>query len=119
MVATLAVAAVGAAFPTHSWPATVTVLAVTAVALVLVSRRPATEPEWTPRLRRGLLLWSALVVVGLAWEAYAFVRQPDWSRADQDHPTLSTLLDPVLEQGPLRIVGWLVWLGAGWRLVAR
>lgn len=62
-------------------------------------------------------MWSALVVLGLAWEAYAFVRQPDWSRAHHDYPTISTLLDPVLEQGPLRVVGWLVWLVVGWRLV--
>lgn len=64
-------------------------------------------------------MWSALLVTASAWEAYAFVRQPDWLRPSDSHPTLSTLLDPALEQGPLRFAGWLVWLGVGWWLVSR
>ncbi|HEV2780817.1 MAG TPA: hypothetical protein VGX25_15640 [Actinophytocola sp.] len=112
-------AALGASFRTHSWPSTITVLISTVVLLVLAIRRPPASLGHTPRLRRGLILWSVLLAAALAWEAYAFVRQPDWSRPSYDHPTISTLLDPILEQGPLRIVGWLVWLGAGWRLVTR
>jgi hypothetical protein len=118
--AAIAVAAVGAWFKPHGWPATILVLAVSAVILALAARRPSSTSERTSTaLRRGLILWSALAAAGLAWEAYAFVRQPDWSRADPVHPTISTLLDPVLEHGPLRIVGWLLWLAAGWRLVIR
>jgi hypothetical protein len=103
------VAGLGAAFPIPS-----------AVLLaVAVRRQPPAPVEPAPRDRHGLVLWPALVAAGLTWEAVAFVRQPDWSRADPDHPTLSTLLDPFLEHGPLRVVGWALWLAAGWRLVTR
>jgi hypothetical protein len=112
------VALLGASFQTHSWPATIMVLIPAAVVLVVAVRHRSPEVEGSGELRRGVLLWSILAGAVLLWEAYAFVRQPDWSRANQDYPTLSTLLDPVLEHGPLRIVGWLVWLGVGWRLVA-
>jgi hypothetical protein len=118
----LAVAVLGASFQTHSWPSTIMVLIPTAAVLALAVRRPTVTTltvESTATLRRGVLLWSVLVGLTLLWEAYAFVRQPDWSRANQDYPTMSTLLDPVLEHGPLRMVGWLVWLSLGWRLVAR
>ncbi|HEU5472791.1 MAG TPA: hypothetical protein VFV67_19260 [Actinophytocola sp.] len=115
----VAVALLGASLPTHALPSTVVVLVPSALILVLAVRRTPEPAEKSPRMRRGVLLWSLLALAGLAWEAYAFVRQPDWSRADPANPTLSTLLDPVLEQGPLRIAGWLLWLWAGWRLVTR
>ena len=120
LVGALVVAVLGASFQPHGWPATIMVLVPAAVLLGLAVRRrppPATEPS--ARTRHGLVLWSVLLVAGLAWEAYAFVRQPDWGRADPVHPTISTLLDPVLEHGPLRVVGWLVWLAAGVRLLVR
>jgi hypothetical protein len=114
-------AGLGASFPTHGWPSTITVLIPTVVLLVLAirPRSSSSARRTSAALRRGLILWSVLLAAALAWEAYAFVRQPDWSRPSYDHPTISTLFDPVLEQGPLRIVGWLVWLGVGWRLVTR
>jgi hypothetical protein len=34
-----------------------------------------------------------------------------------DYPTLSVLLDPVLQLRPVRFVAWLLWLSAGLRLV--
>ncbi|HET9139736.1 hypothetical protein [Actinophytocola sp.] len=117
--ALVATALVGAAFAPHGWPATIAVLVPATVVLVLAARRPTEAAQPSPRLHRGVLVWSLLVTAGLTWEAYAFVRQPDWSRASYADPTLSTLLDPVLEHGPLRVVGWLVWLWAGWRLVTR
>jgi hypothetical protein len=115
------VALLGASFDTHSWPSTVMVSIPAVLALAVVARRPGSaveSVEGSARLRRSVLLWSVLAGAVLLWEAYAFVRQPDWSAADQAYPTLSTLLDPILEHGPLRVVGWLVWLGVGWRLVA-
>jgi hypothetical protein len=115
----VAIALLGASFRTHGWPATIMVLIPTAFVLVLAARRPTATIENSAQLSRGVLLWSLLVGAVLLWEAYAFVRQPDWSRANQDYPTMSTLLDPVLEQGPFRIVGWLVWLGVGWRLATK
>ncbi|MFE3446409.1 hypothetical protein ACFXNW_25560 [Nocardia sp. NPDC059180] len=70
-------------------------------------------------MRRGVVVWWTLLAAILAWQGYAYVRQPDRSIAHYDYPTLSTLIDPVLEQGPLRLLGWLAWLAAGWWLVRR
>ncbi|WP_157124280.1 hypothetical protein [Nocardia pseudovaccinii] len=120
LLAVVVVLAVGgAATRPFSWQATVLV----AVPVIVVSElafrsRPEQIPP-TVRLRRGVVVWSTLLVVASVWEVYAFVRQPDWTRASELHPTLSTLLDPALEQLPLRLAGWLVWLGAGWWLVSR
>ncbi|MBF6211958.1 hypothetical protein IU433_23795 [Nocardia puris] len=69
--------------------------------------------------RRGVVVWSVLIGALVVLEAFAYVRQPDWLRADPEHPTLSILLDPVLEEGPVRFLGWLVWLALGWWVVTR
>ena len=117
--AALLVAGIGASFQPHSWPSTIMVLIPSAALLIIAARQPAEPMTRDPRLTRGLVLWSVLVGAALLWEAFAFVQQPDWSQPSHDYPTMSTLLDPVLEHGPLRIVGWLVWLGVGARLVTR
>ncbi|MFI7666157.1 hypothetical protein [Nocardia sp. NPDC049526] len=112
-------AAGGAGTRPFSWPATVLVAVPVVVVSVLAFRaRPEQIPR-TARLRRGVVVWSALVVAASVWEVYAFVQQPDWTQPNDQHPTLSTLLDPALEQLPLRFAGWLVWLGAGWWLISR
>ena len=38
---------------------------------------------------------------------------------DRAHPTLSTLADPVLSTYPGRVLGYLLWVGAGVWLVSR
>jgi hypothetical protein len=117
--AALLVAVVGAGFQTHSWPSTIMVLIPSAALLIIAARQPSEPMARDPGLTRGLVLWSVLVGATLLWEAFAFVQQPDWSQPSHDYPTMSTLLDPVLEHGPLRVVGWLVWLAVGARLVTR
>ena len=118
VVAALVVAFLGASFQTHSWPATIMVLVPAAALLVIAARQPSRPVTRDAALTRGLVLWSVLIGATLLWEGIAFVQQPDWMLPSHDYPTMSTLLDPVLEHGPLRIVGWLVWLGVGARLVA-
>jgi hypothetical protein len=119
VVAALLVAILGASFPTHGWPSTIMVLIPSATVFIIATRQPAEPQVRDASLTRGLVLWSVLIGAALLWEAYAFVQQPDWSLPSHDYPTMSTLLDPVLEHGPLRVVGWLLWLGVGARLVTR
>lgn len=119
VVAGMAVVLVGPAVAPFSWPATALVLVPAGVVLVLVIRRSPRRVSPTAGLRRGVAVWSVLLVAVLAWEAWAFARQPIHAHPSDKSPTLSTLLDPILEQGPGRIVGWLVWLGVGWWLVRR
>lgn len=119
LVVGVVLAAGGAATRPFSWPATVLVVVPVVVVSVLAFRAGPEQIPRTARLRRGVVVWSTLLVIASVWEVYAFVRQPDWTRPDDLHPTLSTLLDPAVEQLPLRFAGWLVWLGAGWWLVSR
>jgi hypothetical protein len=119
VAAALLVALLGASFQTHSWPSTIMVLIPSAALLVVAARQPSRRAVRDASLTRGLVLWSVLIGATLLWEGIAFVLQPDWMQPSHDYPTMSTLLDPWLEHGPLRIVGWLVWLGVGARLVAR
>lgn len=119
LVVGVVLAAGGAVTRPFSWPATVLVVVPVVVVSVLAFRTRLEQIPRTARLRRGVVVWSTLLVVASVWEVYAFVRQPDWTRPNDLHPTLSTLLDPALEQLPLRFAGWLVWLGAGWWLVSR
>ncbi|MFE7744807.1 hypothetical protein [Nocardia sp. NPDC057455] len=115
----IVLAAGGAATRPFSWPATAMVAVAALGALVLAFRGRSERPPCTTRLRRGVAVWSMLLGAVLAWEVYALLRQPALNQPSDEHPTLSTLLDPALEQWPLRLAGWLVWLGAGCRLVSR
>ncbi len=115
----LVLAAAGAATRPFSWPATALVAVAALGAMVLTLRGRIVRFPRTARLGRGLAMWSALLVAASAWEVYALLRQPALNRPSHEHPTLSTLLDPALEQWPLRFAGWLVWLAAGWWLVSR
>ncbi|MGY1872042.1 hypothetical protein ACW9HM_17380 [Nocardia gipuzkoensis] len=115
----LVLAASGAATRPFSWPATAIVAVAALGALVLAFRVRIERPARTARLGHGVAVWSALLVAASAWEVYALLRQPALNQPSREHPSLSTLLDPALEQWPLRFAGWLVWLAAGWWLVSR
>ncbi|MBF6289186.1 hypothetical protein [Nocardia cyriacigeorgica] len=134
----IGLALVGTLTPPFHWASTALVVAVGLLATALAvcptrfllwarprgsaGARPgeASRGASTPAaLRRGVLVWCTLLVALLAWQGYAYLRQPDRSIAHYDYPTLSTLLDPLLEHGPTRFAGWLAWLAAGWWLVRR
>lgn len=95
-----------------------TVEAAAAVALpavawvvLVVRRRP---PPRVVLAHRHLRPWAGLVALFAVWEATAAL----WGN-DAAHPTLSLLLDPVLETYPGRVAGWIAWLGLGRWLVTR
>jgi hypothetical protein len=105
--AVAAYAAVAACARPLTAPAAVAVIlpAVVFVAVAVRRRRPPrvglARRHVAPWVLLGVLL-AAREVAGLAWG-----------------PTLSLLLDPVLDTYPGRLGGWLVWLGAGRWLVTR
>jgi hypothetical protein len=114
----LAYAAIGSGFEPMTWPATAAVAVPAAVVALVVLRRPtAAQAELGPTLRRTTIAWAVLIGAGLLWEAWAFFHQPAPTVPSWDYPTLSVLLDPVLEHRLLRFVGWLIWLHAGRRLL--
>jgi hypothetical protein len=76
-----------------------------------VFRRPR---QAEPVGRRSVALWLGLGVLAGAFELGVRLG-PD----DAAHPTLSTLADPALSTYPGRVLGYLLWIGAGLWLVSR
>lgn len=94
-------------------PAAVAVLLAGAVLLALAARRPV-PPQQLVGSRRAAIPWMVLALLLVGWELTAAF----WGN-DSAHPTLSLLLDPVLDTYPGRLVGYLAWLGVGRWLVTR
>lgn len=118
-----ALAAIAAAVltiaPRHSDLDLVTVSAVGIGVLVLAwTPAPATPDHPRQAYRRAALWWSILAVGLCLWEAVAYILSV--SVSDRDFPTVSVLLDPLLEWNigrALFTVGWLaggLWLLRVW-----
>ncbi|MEQ7123219.1 hypothetical protein ABN034_01745 [Actinopolymorpha sp. B11F2] len=125
VAAVVVLAWLGSGLRPHTWPSTAlvvtTALGVGILALRRTRSRAPTGTQTrrrvaTPRLRRAVICWAVLLAAALMWETYAFIHQPAWNVSSADYPTLSVLLDPLLELRPVRFVAWLAWLGAGFRL---
>lgn len=115
----LGYAGVASGFRALTLPATVAVFVPAAVLVVMSVRRPRVTTETGPRVTRTLVVWSALIVVGGAWEAWAFFHQSAWNIGSYAHPTLSTLVAPYLHYRLVRFGGWLLWLYTGWWFARR
>lgn len=63
---------------------------------------------------KGALPWGVLLVVFGVWELYA-----DFRGSTPDHPTLSILMGPLLEEPVNRAIGYVLWLAAGVWVVRR
>jgi hypothetical protein len=106
-------ALVAALFPPLTPAAAVAVLVPGLVVLALRATGPLPTRERAAS-RPATAIWLALAALGTGWWLVAFA----WGN-DADHPTLSLLLDPLLESYPARALGYTLWLAAGRRLVAR
>ena len=112
VAAVVAYALVAALCRPLTTPALVAVLLVgVPLCAVGVRRRPRRAP---PAGRRSAAVWLSLGGLAGAFEL-AVRLGPD----DAAHPTLSTLADPALSTYPGRVLGYLLWLGAGAWLVSR
>ena len=91
------------------------------IVLVRACRRrpPAPGDGGRGRVRRTALGWGTLVLLAGVVELAALARQPAYNVASPEYPTISLLLDPVTEGGPLRFVAWCCWLGLGWAVARR
>ena len=85
-------------------------------ALGLIAGRRA--PERIPAPDRldvtGFSYWAICVAATLEWEASAFR-----SGSHPWHPSLTELIDPLIQPHPVRSGAFLLWLLAGWALVRR
>jgi hypothetical protein len=90
------------------------------VGVWLARRRPPRVPaKGAPADPRAGVTWALWLLAFLLWEAGAFMFQESVTLGNADHPTLSVLLEPILEPQPVRALGYLVWLVGGWRLLRR
>jgi len=111
-------AVVVGAFPRYSWPTTVGVVAVAAAAIAVAWRGPlVAHADPGPLPRRGVVAWTVVLVAGALWELEALLLQPSLTVDSEQHPTISTLTDPVLATHLGRTVIMLGWLLAGWFLL--
>lgn len=120
ITASAAYAVIVGSFGRYSWPATVAVVGLGVGAVLLgwhgpLRRRP--DPGKLPR--GGALAWGGVLVAGSLWELWALLHQPSLTTSSYDHPTISTLTDPVLATMPGRAGVLALWLALGWYLVRR
>lgn len=116
----LAYAAVAGTFGRYTWPSTISVVGPGAAGVAVAWRRPthqAGEPlgldPW------GTLSWVAVFLALALWELAALLLQPSLTTPSTAHPTISTLMDPVLASHLGRSITLLLWLAFGWLLVER
>lgn len=107
-------------FTRYSWPATFGIVAIGATVVVIgwggPIRRRTVPGKFT---RKGVLIWSTLLVSCGLWELSALMMQPNFETSSYDHPTISTLTDPLLATPVGRSFALLCWLGLGLFLVLR
>jgi hypothetical protein len=107
-------------FDRYSWPATFAVVVPGVVGLLVAFQRAQSPgPESAPIGRVGAIAWAAVFVSLGLWELANLLLQPDLVTGSYAHPTLSTLLDPVLAVHSGRSALLLAWLGLGWYLARR
>lgn len=116
----LAFAVVVGGFGRYSWPATVAVVSVGAMAIAAAWRRPVQAGSERARLDPvGAAVWAAAFVALGVLELTNLLLQPSLKADSYAHPTLSVLTDPILASHPGRSVALLVWLVVGWFLLER
>jgi hypothetical protein len=113
-------AAVSGAFARYSWPVTIAVATPALAGVLLAWRTPPRGGQALSSLSSlGLKAWIVvLVAIGL-WELIALLMQSSVVVADPAHPTISTLMDPVLAAGYRRALFLFAWLGFGAYLLDR
>lgn len=90
---------------------------VTVAVLVIAAPRPA--PATRPR-PRGWPWWAAIGIAASLWELQSFIwQQVAGPQAQQEHPALSDLIEPLLAGWSGRAVFLLLWMSAGWWLLRR
>lgn len=83
------------------------------IVVIMVGRR-SSPPVAARETVSGAWLWAALGGAAIFWELQAFLQRPR-----NDHPTLSSLTNDLLQSHLNRAGAMVVWLAAGWWLARR
>jgi hypothetical protein len=114
-------AAIVGTFARWSWPISVAVAVPGAIAVGSAwLGTPAVAPNG-PRYesRPSAVPWVIVLLALAAWEVQALLLQPSLTTSSRAHPTLSTLMDPVLASHIGRSISLAVWLWLGGYLLER
>ncbi|MGZ4130245.1 MAG: hypothetical protein ACXVPR_05410 [Actinomycetota bacterium] len=114
-------AAIIGTFARWSWPISIAVAVPGALAVAYVwlgtpaiaANGPRAEP------RPSAVPWVIVLLALAAWEVQALLLQPSLTTSSWSHPTLSTLMDPVLASHIGRSISLAVWLWFGGYLLER
>jgi hypothetical protein len=107
-------AAVVGTFARWSWPISIAVAVPGAIAVgfAWIGTPAAVEDE--PRSADpSALPWVVVLLALAAWEVQALLLQPSLTTSSWAHPTLSTLMDPVLASHTGRSIALAAWLWLG------
>jgi hypothetical protein len=103
----------GGGLRSFTWPAMVSTSLGGLAVFVLAWRRPRSPATVRPS-REGLVAWTAWLTAATGWELWALSGQPR-----STHPTISSLINILIETQPGRAVALLAWLVLGWSLARR
>jgi hypothetical protein len=107
----VAVALVALVFGRGTVPMLLTVSAIGLGALVLEWREPSV-PAPDPAPRRGWV-WVAVAVGWCVWELVSFIYEQAAGGLSLTHPTMSDLVDPMLDNRVVQALALGVWVAAG------
>jgi hypothetical protein len=109
-----------ALFDRYSWPSTLGVVAPGAAGVVAAWRTPSQEDPPPNRLDPvGAAAWAGVFLALALWELAALLLQPSLTTPSEAHPTISTLMDPILATYAGRSIVLTLWLAFGWYLLGR
>ena len=102
----------------YSWPGSLAVTLPAVGAVALAWRRGGNGTP-TPVSRTGTLTWAGLFIAMALFELATLLQQPTLTQSSWAHPTISTLMDPILATTSGRIGFITLWLWAGLWLLDR
>jgi hypothetical protein len=104
--------------PRHGWIDLVTMVAIGVTVLLLAWEPAPARPERSKSaLARSALSWSVLGVALCVWEALAFIFSVTMPNGNDNFPTISVLLDPVVSNLWGRLFFVALWLAGGLALL--
>jgi hypothetical protein len=104
-------------FGRFSWPLTIGVAVPGVLAVAAAWRATIAGPEPAPLDPVGKAAWLAVFLSLAAWEVQALLLQPSLTTPSWAHPTMSTLMDPVLAGHLGRSITMILWLAVGGHLL--
>lgn len=120
-IGALLYAAIIGTFARWSWPisSAVAVPGALAVAYVWLGTPAIAANGSRAEPRPSAVPWVIVLLALAAWEVQALLLQPSLTTSSWSHPTLSTLMDPVLASHIGRSISLAVWLWFGGYLLER